>query len=220
MLRPRRRKNRWPRCLQKANPKKGAEIFKRCEACHDGTKGGPNKVGPNLWNVIGRPIATHPGFSYSNAIKQFSDGGKKHWTYELINKFITGPRDFIPGTAMTFAGLPKAQERADVLSYLRTLNDNPPPLPQPEAAAGDKAAGDKAASGGAASGGAASGGAASGGAASGGTFVRRCRDRRPDDRAGGARTVRQLVFFGWRVFVGRHDEPARGCAEQVAARAV
>ena len=58
--------------LAKADPKKGEQIFHRCEACHDGTKGGPNKVGPNLWGVVGRPIASHPGYSYSAGMKKFA----------------------------------------------------------------------------------------------------------------------------------------------------
>jgi cytochrome c len=120
--------------LAKADAQKGASIFKRCEACHDGTKGGPNKVGPNLWGVIGRAIASHPGYSYSAGMKDFSDGGKKHWDYQLISEFITKPKAEVPGTAMGFAGLSKIDERADVIAYLRTLSDNPEPLPSPDAA--------------------------------------------------------------------------------------
>jgi cytochrome c len=120
--------------LAKADAQKGAAIFKRCEACHDGTKGGPNKVGPNLYGVIGRPIASHPGYSYSAGMKDFSDGGKKHWDYQLISEFITKPKAEVPGTAMGFAGLSKIDERADVIAYLRTLSDNPEPLPSPDAA--------------------------------------------------------------------------------------
>jgi cytochrome c len=138
--------------LAKADAQKGATIFKRCEACHDGTKGGPNKVGPNLYGVLGRPIASHPGYSYSAGMKDFSDGGKKHWDYQLISEFITKPKAEVPGTAMGFAGLDKIDERADVIAYLRTLSDNPEPLPSPDAAkAADKGgdakapAGDKAA---------------------------------------------------------------------------
>jgi cytochrome c len=125
--------------LAKADPKKGEAIFKKCEACHDGTKGGPNKVGPNLWGVVGRPIASHPGYSYSAAMKKFSDDSKKHWDYQLISEFITSPRKEVPGTAMGFAGLPEAQDRADVLAYLRTLSDNPEPLPAAQPASDNKA---------------------------------------------------------------------------------
>jgi cytochrome c len=120
--------------LAKADAQKGAAIFKRCEACHDATKGGPNKVGPNLYGVIGRAIASHEGYSYSAAMKDFSDGGKKHWDYQLVSEFITKPKAEVPGTAMGFAGLSKIEERADVIAYLRTLSDNPEPLPSPDAA--------------------------------------------------------------------------------------
>jgi len=118
--------------LASASPEKGQAIFKRCQACHDGTKGGPNKVGPNLWGVVGRPIASHPGFSYSAGMKKFAEE-HKNWTYQLISEFVTDPRKEVPGTAMGFAGLPKPEERADLLSFLRTLSDNPEPLPSPEA---------------------------------------------------------------------------------------
>lgn len=130
--------------LAKADVKEGEAQFKKCHACHDGTKGGPNKIGPNLWGVVGRPIASHPGFSYSSALKKFSEDGKKHWTYELLNHFIHDPRGYIAGTAMTFPGEKKDQQRADVIAYLHTLSDNPVPFPKPdEAKSGDSAAADK-----------------------------------------------------------------------------
>jgi cytochrome c len=143
--------------LAKADPAKGAAIFKKCEACHDGTKGGPNKVGPNLWGVVGRPIASHPGYSYSAGMKAFSDDSKKHWTFQLLSEFITSPKAEVKGTAMGFAGLPDPQDRADVLAYLRTLSDNPEPLP----AAGASAEGKAPAEGGAANGNAQGGNAKS-----------------------------------------------------------
>lgn len=121
--------------LASADPKKGEAIFKRCQACHDGTKGGPNKVGPNLWGVIGRPIAAHEGFSYSSGMKKFAEE-HKNWTFQLISEFITNPKKEVSGTAMGFAGLPKPEERADLLAYLRTLSDNPEPLPSASDAQG------------------------------------------------------------------------------------
>lgn len=127
--------------LAKADVDEGAKIFKKCEACHNAEKGGPNKIGPNLYGVVGRPIATHEGFSYSSALKEFSKDGKETWTYEHLNHFIHGPRDYISGTAMTFPGVKKDQERADVIAYLHTLSDNPVPFPKPEEAAKDAAAG-------------------------------------------------------------------------------
>jgi len=116
-----------PVLLAKADPGKGQASARKCAACHDFTKGGPNKVGPNLYGVIGRPVASHPGFNYSAALK--SKGGQ--WTYEEIDKFVHNPKGYAPGTTMAFAGIPPATERADLLSYLRTLSDSPPPLPTP-----------------------------------------------------------------------------------------
>jgi cytochrome c len=124
--------------LASADVEKGKAIFKRCEACHTDDQSGANKVGPNLWGVVGRPIASHEGFSYSAAMKEFSEGGKKHWTYEHLNHFLHGPKDLVPGTAMGFAGLPKAEDRANVIAYLRTQADSPQPLPSPEELAKDE----------------------------------------------------------------------------------
>jgi len=127
--------------LAKADVEEGAKVFKKCEACHNAEKGGPNKIGPNLYGVVGRPIASHEGFSYSSALKEFSKGGKETWTYEHLNHFIHDPRGFIPGTAMTFPGVKKDQERADVIAYLHTLSDNPVPFPKPEEAGAAAAGG-------------------------------------------------------------------------------
>ena len=103
-------------------------MARRCAACHDFQQGGPNKVGPNLWGVVNRPIASHEGFSYSPALTAFADGGKV-WDYAQIDAFITNPKGRVPGTKMTFAGLKKDAERAAVLAYLRTLAAEPAPLP-------------------------------------------------------------------------------------------
>jgi cytochrome c len=121
--------------LAAANVEQGAAIFKKCQACHSGEKGGPNKVGPDLWDVIDRPVAAHEGFAYSAALKEFSKGGTEKWTYDNINHFIASPKKFVKGTAMGFAGLPKDEDRANVIAYLRTLSDSPKPLPTPGAAA-------------------------------------------------------------------------------------
>jgi len=112
--------------LAKADPHKGQEIAVKCQACHDFTKGGPNKIGPNLWGIVGSKPAEVPGYSFSDAMKARED---KPWTYEALNDFLAAPRAFVPGTKMTFAGLPKLEDRADVIAYLRTLSDSPLPLP-------------------------------------------------------------------------------------------
>jgi cytochrome c len=112
--------------LANASAEKGATVAKKCQACHDLKKGGPNKVGPDLWGIVGRERGAHEGFSYSAAMK----GKPGKWTFEDLNHFLTSPRSFIPGTAMAFAGISKASERADLLAYLNTLSDNPQPLPK------------------------------------------------------------------------------------------
>jgi cytochrome c len=111
--------------LQTASVEKGAAAAKKCAACHTFEKGGPNRVGPNLWGVVDRDRATQAGFNYSAAMK--AKGGK--WSYDELNKFVANPKGYINGTAMGFAGIPKDSERADVIDYLHTLADSPVPLP-------------------------------------------------------------------------------------------
>ena len=101
-------------------------MFGKCKACHNAEKGGANQVGPNLWNVVGAPIAHHEGFPYSAALAGKS--GEK-WTYDELNIYLTSPKAFAPGTKMTFAGLSKPEDRANVIAFLRTRSDSPPPLP-------------------------------------------------------------------------------------------
>jgi cytochrome c len=120
----------WGTVLPKANVADGKSISTRCEQCHDLSKGGPNKIGPNLWGVVGRPRASHPGFDYSAAMK--SKGGS--WSYDELFKFLKSPGAYIPGTKMSFAGLPKALDRIDIIAYLRTDMDSPAPIPPPQPA--------------------------------------------------------------------------------------
>ena len=112
--------------LKDANVDHGKALFaQQCFSCHTVDKGGANKVGPNQWNLVNRKKADEAGFAYSSALKD--KGGT--WTYEDLNHMIFKPQAFIKGTKMAFIGLPKEQDRADVIAYLRTMNDNPPPLP-------------------------------------------------------------------------------------------
>jgi len=127
--------------IAEASPDAGANQFKKCQACHDATNGGPNKVGPNLWDIVDRPIAGHEGFSYSAAMREFSEGGSKLWTYENLAHFLHSPKGFVPGTAMAFAGVKDPKAEADLLAYLRTLSDSPAELPA-AAPAEDEAAAD------------------------------------------------------------------------------
>jgi cytochrome c len=126
--------------LAKASVEKGQAAAKQCQACHTFEKGGPNRVGPNLWNIVNRTRASEAGFNYSAAMK----GKSGNWSFDELNKFLANPRSYIPGTNMTFAGLSRAEQRADVIDYLHTLADNPVALPKaaegaPPAAGGEPA---------------------------------------------------------------------------------
>jgi cytochrome c len=117
--------------LAKASVEKGQAAAKQCGACHTFEKGGPNRVGPNLYGIVGSERGEGRGFNFSAAMK--AKGGT--WTFDELNKFLANPRGYIPGTAMTFAGLSRPDQRADVIDYLRTLADNPLPLPKAAEAA-------------------------------------------------------------------------------------
>lgn len=113
--------------LAAADAEQGAKVFRKCKACHTVEQGGRNAIGPNLWNVVGSKLAHREDFDYSSAMRQA--GGE--WTYDKLDAFLARPREALPGTKMTFAGLSRPDERADVIAYLRTLSDSPPPLPSP-----------------------------------------------------------------------------------------
>jgi len=110
--------------LASADVGRGQAASQKCAACHSFNKGGAAMVGPNLWGVLGRPKASMPGFNYSPALK--AKGGE--WTVDDLDHFIANPRATVPGTAMTFAGVPRAAERADLIAFLNSLSDNPAPL--------------------------------------------------------------------------------------------
>ena len=95
----------------------GATVFNRCAICHDKTKGGPNKIGPELFGVVGRKAGTYPGFSYSGAMQKAGFD----WTPEKLDAYITSPATVVPGNKMTFAGISNAGQRADVIAFLETL---------------------------------------------------------------------------------------------------
>ncbi|GLS20849.1 cytochrome c family protein [Labrys miyagiensis] len=115
--------------LAKASADRGAAIFKKCAACHTDDKGGKNGVGPNLFGVIGGPKGHKDDFAYSDAVKALHDK-KETWSADDFYHFIKGPQAFIKGTKMTFVGLPKPQDRADVLLYLNSQSDKPIDLPK------------------------------------------------------------------------------------------
>lgn len=113
--------------LASADDAAGQKVAKKCASCHTFDQGGPNKIGPNLWNVVDRPIAGVEGFGYSDALKALSD---ETWTFEHLSAYLAKPKDFAPGTKMTFAGVKKPEDRANLIGYLRSLSDSPAPLPE------------------------------------------------------------------------------------------
>lgn len=119
--------------LATADVAKGEAIFKKCVACHTIASGGANGIGPNLWATVGKPLASHAGFAYSDALK--TKGG--NWTFEAMNDWLSNPKKYAPGNKMTFAGLGNPEERAAVILYLNSQGSNVPlpAAPAPEAAA-------------------------------------------------------------------------------------
>jgi cytochrome c len=113
--------------LATANLQKGADSFRKCQACHIDDRSGATKIGPNLWGVVGRPTAHLEGFSYSKAMQE--KGGT--WTFDALDTFLTTPQGTVPGTKMSFAGIRNAAERANVIAYLNSQSDSPLPLPEP-----------------------------------------------------------------------------------------
>ncbi len=123
-----------PTLLAAATPAGGERRAALCKSCHSFEKGGANGAGPNLWNVIGRPVAGHPGFAYSGALK--AAGG--NWTFDRLDAYIKNSQEYVPGTAMV-QRLARADHRAEILVYLASLSDNPQPRPTPaEQAATDE----------------------------------------------------------------------------------
>lgn len=113
--------------LANADISNGERVARRCAACHTFEQGGANGVGPNLWDVVGRQVASHEGFSYSAALQEL--GGE--WTYEALNHFIESPSSYAPGTAMSFRGLSDEAQRFDLIAYLHSLSNDPLPFPDP-----------------------------------------------------------------------------------------
>ena len=101
--------------LTVADAVKGKKIFKKCGACHTTDQGGKNKVGPNLWNIVGRSVAAIEGFNYSDAMA--SRGGS--WSIASLNEFLANPKESVPGTKMSFSGVKKDRDRANVLLFLQ-----------------------------------------------------------------------------------------------------
>lgn len=111
--------------LASADPAKGAKVFKKCAACHTSNEGGKNKVGPGLWDILGRAKGSGAGFKYSAAISDL--GGD--WSYGDLDAFLANPKGYAKGTKMSFAGVKKASDRAALILFLRSLSGAPKPLP-------------------------------------------------------------------------------------------
>ena len=103
----------------------GKKIFKKCAACHSINKGGKNKIGPALYNVVGRAVGGVNDYKYSKALASYG----KEWTFEELNGFLTKPSSYLKGTKMSYAGLRKEKDRASVIKYLNQNSDSPKLLP-------------------------------------------------------------------------------------------
>jgi len=114
--------------LANADAAKGEKLIKKCTACHSFEEGGANKVGPALYGIVDRGIAAVDGFGYSDVLNGYKTEGKT-WSYEDLNAFMTKPKDFAPGTKMSFAGLKKETDRANLLAYLQSLSAAPVAFP-------------------------------------------------------------------------------------------
>ncbi|SDU46712.1 cytochrome c family protein [Stappia sp. ES.058] len=115
--------------LANASAEDGEKLVRACASCHDFSKGGPNKVGPELWGVVGRHPGSVEDFRYSGAMQEYGENTEA-WAYENLDVFLTAPKQLVPGTSMGYAGMRKPGDRADLIAYLRTLSDDPMPLPE------------------------------------------------------------------------------------------
>ncbi len=113
--------------LAEADVASGEKQAKKCTACHSFDDGGPNKVGPNLWDIVNRQIAADSDFGYSEVLEDMSG---ETWNYENLSEFLADPKGWAPGTKMAFSGIKKHDKRADLIAYLRSLSGSPAPLPE------------------------------------------------------------------------------------------
>lgn len=108
----------------------GEKVTKVCQSCHDFSPAGANKTGPALAGVLGRAAGSHAGFAYSEPMKAFGQS----WSYDTLNSFLQSPKKLVDGTSMSFAGLPKAEDRIAAIAYLRSISPSAPPIPAPDPA--------------------------------------------------------------------------------------
>ena len=112
----------WGTVIPAADLAAGEKVISRCQQCHDFTKGGPNKIGPNLWGIIGAKHAQVANYAYSPAMAALKD---KDWNYDEFYAFMKNPKAAIKGTKMSYAGLSKQEDRVNLIAYMRTLSDAP-----------------------------------------------------------------------------------------------
>lgn len=117
--------------LASADVARGEAQFRKCAACHTIEKGGAQGIGPNLWGIVGSKHAHIPGFNYSPAMQATAD---QVWDWKSMSEWLRNPRAYLPGNRMSFAGIGRVQDRADLLAYLNTMSDRPLPLPAAPAA--------------------------------------------------------------------------------------
>lgn len=111
----------------------GERVARRCASCHTFEEGGADGTGPHLWGVLGRDVAAVSGFNYSQAMQEYAEGGTE-WGFENLYNYLENPRGYVPGTAMSFAGLRDQADRANLIAYMRTLSNDPLEIPEPREA--------------------------------------------------------------------------------------
>lgn len=121
--------------LTSADIEAGKKVAKKCLACHVFEKGGPHKLGPNMWDIVNRNQASFPDFAYSKALKELTGT----WDYDALNKYLYKPKKYAPGTKMNFVGLKKEKDRANIIAYLRSLSEKPADIPAVEEPAAEEA---------------------------------------------------------------------------------
>ncbi|MEM9469193.1 MAG: cytochrome c family protein [Pseudomonadota bacterium] len=122
--------------IAEADIARGQKLSKACAACHSFDSGGPNGVGPNMWNVVGNPKQAKAGYAYSGVLNV---SGENNWTYAALNEFLWKPKKYAPGTKMNYAGLKKPGDRAAIIAWLRTLSSSPKPMPSAAQIAAEEA---------------------------------------------------------------------------------
>lgn len=136
----------WGTVIPTADIAAGEKTFNtKCTSCHNDKQGGPNAIGPNLWGVVDRPVASHPGMDYSDAMKAHAKD-VQNWTWDAMYAFLGAPGKVVKGTKMTFVGVKKPQDRIDLIAYLHTQGSTAYPVPAPKSAAAAPAAGEAPAS--------------------------------------------------------------------------